>query len=87
MNESRQFSLRYLLLEMIWIALALGLTRMYFDFPSLPELGPMLLPALGMCWGAAAGGLRRNMMTGAVMGLIAGMMLLLWIPAFWSVRE
>jgi len=72
MNSKRQFSLRYLLLEMLWIGMALGLSRFIVAFDTADSLAPFAEFALGSaaftCWGAVAGGPLGRMKLGALGG-------------------
>jgi hypothetical protein len=84
MIAKRQFSLRYLLAEVLLFALALAFTRMFFLSLNLDsDMGvTMRLMGLGAglsCWGAAIGGLFGRMGVGvmSVWGLF-----LVWLVFF-----
>jgi hypothetical protein len=77
--RKRQFSLGYLMLEMFWIAAALG----SFRAMTVPDngLSPALLIGAVASSGAAIGGLFGNMRAGVGWTLAAGMLLSLFLPA------
>ena len=67
MKRPPQFSLGYMLLEIFWIALALGLTRAFFSLDDeYWVLHTLLMPAAIIVWGTAIGGLVRKMRKGAL---------------------
>ena len=71
MDESRQFTLRYLFLELFWIAAALASYRVLA--PLLVEGHPAACPLAyvsAALTGVSVGGLFRRMRAGAVAGLV-----------------
>ena len=68
MTSKRQFSLSYLFLEIFWIALAMGLSRL---FPT-QEYPVKVIISLLFCisTGAALGGLFKNMRYGVLLGAV-----------------
>ena len=74
MNSERQFSLAYLLLQTMWVALALGLSRVWWmSLRTEAELFALVLACT--CYGIALGGLFRGMRVGALLGLAVGIVL------------
>jgi hypothetical protein len=81
MTGKRQFSLAYLLLEISWVALALGISRgavvAWMGSNSTPEaywLSAWLISAAVLIWPIAIGGFCGRMTAGAGVGVI-----LLWV--------
>jgi|GEM_PF-5065410 len=89
-RESRQFSLAYLLLEVLWVAIVLGSIRQTiaigmnmgamagreYDGPKA-VLCFLLMMAATTCAGAAVGGILGSMRRGAIVGLGLGLLILL----------
>jgi len=74
MDGKRQFSLRYLLLEMLLIGLALGLSRLVVVFWGHESNSAAVVRVVSLivglaCWGAAFGGLFGRMGMGALTAL------------------
>jgi len=85
MTGTRQFSLGDLLLVMFSIALAVGFARLalvtYSDASTLSGLVVITsIPASMACFGAAVGGLFGRLGTGALWGLGAFVLYLLFSP-------
>jgi hypothetical protein len=81
MLGTRQFSLGYLLLEIFWVAAALGSFRAIMALPEeYAAAGPPLLLAAVVAVGAALGGVFGQMRWGAVLAvllaLVSGLLLL-----------
>lgn len=76
MSGKRQFSSGYLLLEVFWIASALGLTILVVTPGHSHQNNMSLAVAIVVCWGTAFGGLFGQMRIGAALGLflILGML-------------
>ena len=71
MLKDRQFSLGYLLLEIFWIAAALGSFRAIAAVPEeYSDAGALLLLMGVVATGAALGGAFRRMTTGVVVAVI-----------------
>ena len=68
MERKRQFSLAYLFLETLWVAVALTLTRVYFVTPRSSDLLKVPIVAAIVAWGAAIGGVFHRMTLGAQIG-------------------
>lgn len=69
MLGKRQFSLGYLMLEIFWVAVALGCFRAAFDSTTEPYAATTLFMLAGMVTaGAAIGGLFGRMAIGALVG-------------------
>jgi hypothetical protein len=88
MIGKRQFSLSHLLLEVFWIAVAVGFTRYPFTiwYSKLPQShmtleGIFSTLAFAMCWGVVLGGLVGNMRDGALAGTTAGTLLVVFLAA------
>ena len=70
MRNKRQFTLRFLFLELLWIALALGCFRAIFlNYGPADIRVPCFLVAISAI-GAAIGGLAGNMKAGATSGFL-----------------
>jgi hypothetical protein len=85
MDCKRQFTLRYLLLELFLIGLALGLTRIVFvdcsrESSSTGACICALVAGL-TCWGAALGGLFGRMGIGIVVVYLLFILGALLLPA------
>lgn len=81
MLRTRQFSLGYLLLEIFWVALALGISRAVFlswhgnwGTPAELQSDEVLVPLTVFAWSAAIGGMFGRMTAGIAVGV-----LLLWL--------
>lgn len=70
MKDKRQFSLAYLFLETFWIALALGIAVQVRQLPRESILVPCLVYLDILLWGAAIGGLFKQMRVGAFVAAI-----------------
>jgi hypothetical protein len=82
MLGNRQYSLSYLLLEIFWVAAALGSFR---AITALPEgyaaAGPPLVLGVVVAIGAAIGGAFGRMVIGAVVAVILALLAGLLLPA------
>jgi hypothetical protein len=76
-----QFSLAYLCLETLWVAVGCGFLTVLIHAPLRLEAQLLALPLVGSCWGAAAGGLANNMLEGSKAGLLAGFAFMLMFIA------
>jgi hypothetical protein len=81
MLGKRQFSLRYLLLQIFWVAVALGTLRALASLPENPAAGPLLLIALVIAIGAAIGGCFGQMIWGVVWAVLLAIVFGLLLPA------
>jgi hypothetical protein len=81
MKLKRRFSIGYFSLEVIFICLGLGFLTVLIHAPIRMEFQLLVIPIVGACWGAAAGGIFDNILEGAKAGLLAGFALLLLILA------
>ena len=89
MKRPPQFSLGYMLLEIFWIALALGLTRLFYSIDNQHrQLRLLLLPLALIVWGTAIGGLAGKMLKGALFAaaviVVLALILTFFLP---SVRQ
>jgi hypothetical protein len=80
MRGKWQFSIGYLLLLILWWALALGFTRQYIYVALLTEWkkADPWLALSALCWGPAIGGLFLKMkaeIAGGVIGVVFGYLL------------
>jgi len=76
MDASRQVSLAYLFLEMFWVALGFGFATVLIHPAITLEVHFLAIPFAGACWGAAVGGLWKNLLGGAKVGALAGFLFL-----------
>ena len=88
MIGEKQFSLRYLLMEMFWIGLALAATRAAvvaateedYRSPGAPVI-VLLIPFAAWFWITAIGGLFGRMTAGAGIGFVAFWLIIIFMPA------
>ena len=70
MENKRQFSLAYIFLETFWIALALGIAVQIRQVPRESILFPCLAYLDILLWGAAIGGVFKQMRAGVIVAAI-----------------
>jgi hypothetical protein len=83
MLRARQFSLAFLLLEVLWLAVFAGAVRLLFTLPAHRGHFACLWAVVAMtALGTFLGGIFRNMASGAKAGYLAALILVLiggWI--------